>query len=329
MANQEYATFNEAITFDLFEKWDTDEQARKGSVKTYRADPNSGLIYDSRKSDYFVTVERVLAVDGHENTLGDNSREGQRMSLVILKIVVACHKPEFRVRAVAATLTLKNSKTGPKVNPILEAWAPFRRLQLTDPQRMIHRQMDKKKASVGASFYGTEARAELIHEKEIAFEQIYYDTASAAPVMDHHTKQRAGVTWYMEQSRIQTKGVPPELFAAVLFTRETDDDYFMGFDIDVYGGTTYDFRNKVKRIFGLKPGHTKPFLVKPSRDPVVRGGEGRDFLRSVRSDNLGSLRATDDSTGLNIARRVEAAAAEGGEDTGGEPEQGADLDEGG
>ncbi|KAJ3577479.1 hypothetical protein NPX13_g3086 [Xylaria arbuscula] len=303
MSSCEYATFDDVVTFDLFEKWDIDEQSRKGGLKTYEAEPDSGLIYNHEKSGYLVTVERVLAVDGYEKKPTGDDNDGQKMTLCILKIVVMCHKPDDRIRSVAATLSVKNSKTGPKANPTLEAWAPFRRLQLTAPQKVASKQTDRKAASLGASLYGAEAHAELSREKEIAFEHIYYDTALASAIMDPGTKQRCGVQWYMAQSKMQTTGVPPELFAAVLFTRDTDDEYVMGFDIDIHGGTSYDFRNKMKRVFGLKPGHTKPFLVTPSRHPAVRGGEGRDFLRGVVSDSLGNLRAKDDSTGLEIVRR--------------------------
>ncbi|KAI1749861.1 hypothetical protein F4782DRAFT_284746 [Xylaria castorea] len=329
MSNQEYANFDEVSVYSLYEKWDTEEQARKGGVKTYVADSKSGLVYDSGKSDYSVTVERVLGVDGQEKMSTDDSSGTHRMSLLILKIVVTARKPECRVRAVAATLSLKDPKTDSKANPILEAWAPFRRLQLTNPQTVVFKKTEKKLANFGANFYGAEAHTELRREKEIAFEHVYYDTAFASPVMNHDTRQRGGITWYMEQSKIQTKGVPPELFVAVLFTRDTDDDYLMGFDIDVYGDTAYDFRKKLKRVFGLKPGHTKPFLVRPSRSPAIRGGEGRDFLRSVRSNNLGELRAKDDSTGLSIFRKAEPAVDAGYKgSTGGEAEQNVGVDRG-
>ncbi|KAI0970417.1 hypothetical protein F4678DRAFT_436760 [Xylaria arbuscula] len=304
MSDREYVTFDSVVAFDLFEKWDTDEQARKGGLKTYKAEPNSGLIYDSQKSGYLATVERVLAVDGFETRATDDNNERQRMTLCILKIVVMCHEPDKRIGSVAATLSVKNSKTDSKANPILEAWAPFRRLQLTEPHKIASKQTDRKVANVGASFYGAEVHAELSREKEIAFERTYYDIALASVIMDPGTKQRCGVKWYMAQSKLQTKGVPPEIFAAVLFTRDTDDEYLMSFNIDIRGGTSYDFRNKVKRMFGIKPGHTKPFMVTPSTHPAVRGGEGRDFLHGVISEGLGELRAKDDSTGLSIVRRT-------------------------
>ncbi|KAH6982582.1 hypothetical protein EDB80DRAFT_248761 [Ilyonectria destructans] len=304
--SEEYASFEGKVNLDLHEKWDTAEEAEKGGVKTFTPSPDGGLIFDSGKSDYVVTVERVLGVDGWEKTTEDEGDKTHRqlMTLIILKIVVTRKNANCRVRSVTATLSFENQKTGPKANPVIEAWAPFREIKLTGATTSQITQTDQTSGKGGVASHGANVSAERSRTTEIAFERTYYDMAYATPRMNRESNQRGGVMWYMERNEVQRSNPPPETYAAVLFSRDANAPYVVNFDIDVRGGTTYDASNKLKRMFGLGPGYTRPFLVKPSPGkPMVRGGEGRDFLLAVDGERLGSLRDKDDSTGLNIMRR--------------------------
>ncbi|KAI1123781.1 hypothetical protein F5Y10DRAFT_251173 [Nemania abortiva] len=289
----------EPILLDLYQKFDPAEAARKGGVKSYETSGDASVVYDSRKSDYYTTVERVLGLDGWETLPTPEGSTKQRMTLLILKVVVNCTSYGGRVRFVKATLSLDNQKSGGKTEPFVEAWAPFRKLELTNPTRADIHQGKNKSAKAGFSAYGFTAQGEGKLTHEISFERNYYDRAFATVVMDGN--RRAGVSWYMEQNNLEIGGVQPETFLAVLFKRETDDPYIINFDIDVGGGTLHEAGKRVSKLFGLNPGRTKPFLVRPSTNIQLRG-EGRDFLPAVETlaNNLERLRATDCTTGLTI-----------------------------
>jgi hypothetical protein len=300
--SEEYASFDGEVSLDLYQKWDTREEAQKGGLKTFKVTGDGSLIYDSDKSDYVVTVERVLGVDGWEKTTEHDEGAKTLMTLIILKIVVTRKKPDCRVRYVTATLSFENQKNGPKANPVVEAWAPFHSMELTNPMEEKVKKTDEFSGQAGLAYNGVDAHVRGSRKNEIAFKRTYYDTAFASARMNPDSGQRGGVMWHMEKSKIQIDSVPPETYAAVLFTRESDAEYVVRFDIDVGGGTMFDLRTKAKRAFGLGPGHTKPFLVQPSPYPKVRG-EGRDFLPAVKKENLGGLRSADNSTELTIVRK--------------------------
>ncbi|KIW34369.1 uncharacterized protein PV07_01148 [Cladophialophora immunda] len=305
MSDEEYADLDNEQQLDLYEYWDTEEQAKKGGVKTFEVKEEGGLIFDSGKSDYAVTVERVLGVDGSGEAMAEDGKtHTAQMTVLILKIVVAA-KPGCRIRSVEATLRLDNPKGGSQPNPVVQAWAPFRKLQLTNPTAAKIKQTSNTTVGAQATYQGAGFHTDHSRGYEIDFERTYYDFAYSTPCMDPTSHKRAGVTWYMEQNDLQNSSVLLETFAAILFTRASDGPYLVRFDIDVRGGTLYDFSNKLKRAFGLGPGHTKPFLVHPSPNPKVRGGEGNDFLLGIQNlkDDLGKLRAEHDSTGLKIVRK--------------------------
>ncbi|KAI5922124.1 hypothetical protein F4810DRAFT_675589 [Camillea tinctor] len=162
------------------------------------------------------------------------------------------------------------------------------------------KQTDRKGGKAGYTYSGANAQAELSRETEVAFKRTWYDKAYASTIINRVSGKRKGARWQMDTSNIQVNSVPPETYVAVLFSRESDVPYLVHFDIEVKGSTTYDFKNKVKRTFGLRPGHTRPFLIEPSQNPKFRGGEGEDVLLKIQPENLGSLRSEGDSTELRI-----------------------------
>ncbi|KAI0099043.1 hypothetical protein GGR51DRAFT_536567 [Nemania sp. FL0031] len=133
----EYEDFNsqEPLRLDLYRKFDSAEEARKGGVKSYKTSGDASVFFDSRKSDYYTTVERVLGLDGWETLTTPDGPLKQRMSLLILKVVVSCTLYGGRVRTIKATLSFDNQKSGGKAEPFVEGWAPFRKLEQANPTR--------------------------------------------------------------------------------------------------------------------------------------------------------------------------------------------------
>ncbi|KAM0294458.1 hypothetical protein ACHAPM_011197 [Fusarium culmorum] len=290
-----------SVLLELRGKSSSAEEARKGALRSYTPDGDGSVYYDSGRSNYYTTVERVLSVDGWESS--DDGKAGmQRMTLLILKIVVGCTADDGRVRSIKVTLKLDNQEGGGKAGPTIEAWAPFRKLETTNSTKALHKETTVTAAKAGAEAYGGSAQLERTVTSEITFDRTYFDKAFACPVMSG--SRRSGIFWYMKQNDLENHGVQPETFVAILFKRETDDSYVIKFDIEVRGGTLYNLGKNIEKAFGLGPGHTKPFLEKPSKDIRVRG-EGHDFLPAVENivNNLGKLRARDSYTGLTIFRR--------------------------
>jgi hypothetical protein len=302
--DENYGDFNSTTPalLELHEKFSRAEDAKRGGVKSYTVGGDGSVYYDSGKSNYYTTVERVLGVDGWESASEDGKTTIQRMTLLILKIVVGCTADDGRVRSIKATLELENQKGGGRTEPTIEAWAPFRKLEITNRTKATHRKSTSTAVTAGFEAYGGSLQLQRSVMSEIAFDRTYFDKAFAAPVMNG--SKRSGVFWYMKQNDLENHGVQPETFVAMLFKRETDDPYIIKFDIDVRGDTLYNLGKNISKGFGLGPGRTKPFREQPSTKIRVRG-EGYDFLPAVEKlvNGLGKLRAKDYFTGLTILRR--------------------------
>lgn len=292
----------ETLQFDLYENMSDPERLRQGEVKSYAAKPDGSMIYESRKSDHSVTVERLLWIDGWEQSI--ENEEGltpkQEMTLVVLKIVVTSHDPETRFGHVKATIMFEDpSPHGSENEPKVEAWAPFH-----DEERWNFTTADIKKTtrtegSANLGYNSSQISGGRVKEGEVTWVQQDFDAGRSNPEPSSRTGHRNGVSWAVEQNATQSRGVTQQIWTAVLLSRRTRSPYLVKFQIDVRAGTVKEFVNKTRRIFGMPPGTTKPFLVTPWESDICNY-EGHDIIKSVDRNNLGKLRHLVDTANLNV-----------------------------
>lgn len=146
----EFADFDdgERLPLRLYEELDPGQEG----LKTYPAKVDAPLMYDTgHGSDYSIMVERLLSVDGWETTSGDGKTRTQPMTLIVFKLAVKCTSLNGRVKSIKATVEFENQKTGRQADPEVEAWAPFRELQPTNPTLVNIKRTDNKDTHAGTA----------------------------------------------------------------------------------------------------------------------------------------------------------------------------------
>lgn len=298
---------NENFEFDLYEELESEEAQRQGGVKSYDPIPTGSAIYSERKSNYKITVERLLWADGWEDADKDE-KDKRAMSLIILKMVFASTDSEGRFRHINATLEFDNKEYEGRTKPEIEAWAPFQHLVRANESEAELKKGSEHSVNAGGNAYGFKLGEQSKFTREISWKQTHFDEGHATAEISKHTGRRNGVNWFVKQNALQNHGVPPELWTAVLISRPTNEPYLVKFRVNVHAGTLQDFTNSIKKWFGLKPGQTKAFLVTPSDKPVVNY-EGKDIAENIDINHLGKLRQKNE-----VARLVVAWGFEDGKD---------------
>ncbi|KAM0477034.1 hypothetical protein ACHAPX_005993 [Trichoderma viride] len=275
---------SELLSLDLYHIDNHPSTVGSGSLKSYEAKDGGGAVFVRQKSGHAITVERLLWVDGWEETTADEDKtvHGQEMTLVVLKVVLASSDARRKFARAEMTVAFEDPKAGGANEP---------RAQRT--------KSDKKDGHASLGYSGVEASGGWSRESSISWDQMAFDQGKAHAHISRTTQHRNGVIWSLEQNRLENAGVSPEFWATVLLSRPTAEPYLVSFRIDACVGTMEDFANKTRNFFGSNPDKTKPFLVTPWKS-VVCNYEGADIKKCIDVNNLGKLVDQATNTQLNV-----------------------------
>ncbi|KAH0523159.1 hypothetical protein TsFJ059_008203 [Trichoderma semiorbis] len=289
------------LSFDLYENLNHEATQQSGSLKSYGAKEQDSAIYDRRKSGHRVTVERLLWVDGFEHSTvdGEKSTTEQEMTLVVLKIVLAPQEPGTKFWYMKASLTFQDMEKSGINEPQVQAWAPYKNLEIWNKTVAHHTKSGKKEGSLEVGHSAASATGSWSSESEVSWDRKFHNEGRSNATLSQKTLKRTGVTWVVDQNNLEKAGIPQELWVAVLLSRPTAEPYLATFEIDARVGTVEDFRNKTRRFFGFGPDNTVLFKVTP-RVKEVCCYEGKDIKKCIDVNNLGALRSSDDSSMLDM-----------------------------
>ncbi|KAI0593785.1 hypothetical protein F4775DRAFT_586547 [Biscogniauxia sp. FL1348] len=298
---------SESIDFPLFEHKNPPQVAAQGALKSYHVQEDGTEIYADQQSDYSVSVQRLLWVDGYEriHRVTRNTTTGaptkiemkQEATLVVLKMLLSSLNPEQKFQYVKATLTLEDSKVGRKNHPEIQAWAPFRTLERWNAT-VGHRETTKM-VEVGAKggYNASELSAGVSREGKISWDQTHFDEGHSSEMTKDG--KRNGVTWFVKQNRLEDQGVTREIWVSALFSRSSRDPYLVNFNIYAHAGKLEEIAHKSKKFFGFGPGRTKTYSVTPWKKRICNH-EGKHIIECINLDDLGHLREKDLNTSLKV-----------------------------
>jgi len=291
---------SDALDFNLYSKPGAQATLGQGESRSFKVTEDSVAIFARAvKSSYSVSVQRLLWVDGWED-----STRTKEMTLVVLKMNFTSLNPDARIGHMTATLRLRDGIRHGTSHPTPEAWAPFREQERYNASTAQIKSTQELNVNAKVGYSGTEASAGGKTGREISWNQVDFDEGHSAEVFRDNKPN--GVLWFMKQNARQNYGVAPEIWAAVLLSRTSRDPYLVKFSLDVHAGTAEEMRNNTKKFLGLKPDETRPFYVTPWKKQVCNGEEGKAILASLGGDidnldNLGSLRDAKLRTKLNVS----------------------------
>ncbi|KAH7009710.1 hypothetical protein EDB80DRAFT_713725 [Ilyonectria destructans] len=293
--DNDYADFDDDTEVDLFETKDRTTQDH-GGLKSFKTKDGGLVYYSDDPSGFTVSTERLLQVDGFED-----DTEQQRMTLIILKVVLASNDDGQRIRHVTFSMELQDQKLPEKAEPRLVAWAPFDAMVRSNMTKVGVEETVSTGSKVGGGGGGVTAEASLGYEKKISWSQTYFNSGHAYPIMDRKTQERNGVRWVLTSNPKEVSGVPPGITVAILLSRSTDKPYLAEFNISVTGGTIHNLKRDIKTVLGMKPGTTRPYKITPSKTPIKRGeGESLFKLAQIQPNRLGRLREGGELTNLTL-----------------------------
>ncbi|KAL7792821.1 hypothetical protein V8C43DRAFT_322158 [Trichoderma afarasin] len=303
------------LSFDLYENLNHEATQQSGSLKSYGVKEQGVALYDRRKSGHLVTVERLLWVDGFEQSTvdGERSTVEQEMTLVVLKIVLAPQDPDTKFWYMKASLTFEDMDKSGINEPQVQAWAPYKNLEIWNKTVAHHTKSGKKEGSLEVGHSAASATGSWSSKSQVSWDRRFFDKGRSNAKLNQKTGNRNGVTWVVDQNKLEKAGVPQELWVAVLLSRPTREPYLATFEIDARVNTTDDVKNKTKTFFGFGPDNTVLFKVTPWVKEVCCY-EGKDIKKCIDINNLGALRSSDDSTMLDMKlgpkSQLEATALE-------------------
>lgn len=298
---------NQDIEFHLYEHKNAPAFAQTGEVKAYHTRDDSLELYADRRSDYKVSFQRLLWVDGHEKiqqmsidaeTKKKVKKEVKReATLVVLKMLLSSLAPDQKFEWITATLSFEDAAEGGKDHPEVQAWAPFRKPERTNAVVGHLEKGIKVDAGVKGGYGGAELSLGASRESKISWDQTFFDEGYA----EETTKddKRNGVMWFMKHNKLQDQGRRREVWLSALFSRSSDAPYLVNFNFYTHAGTVERRLEKPLSFLGLDRGRTKQYSVKPWKKTVCKY-EGQQILQSIDLDNLGLLRGQDDDTRLDV-----------------------------
>ncbi|KAI0849801.1 hypothetical protein F5Y00DRAFT_268897 [Daldinia vernicosa] len=295
----------ESIKFNLHENLSNDATLQQGGLKSYTANENSSVIYERKKSDHSVKVERLLWVDGWEETIGKGESvvNKQEMTLIVLKFLLASQDPDTRISFMKASILFEDpnkdaKNTGAPGGPEVIAWAPFHSEERWNGTSAELKETTTIEGNFNAGYSNIGVSGKRGYEGEISWARTDFDKGRAIPETNNAGGYN-GVTWTLEQNPLQKKGVAQEIWTTVLLSRQSNAPYLVNFNIDVRAGTVQEYKDKTKRFFGFGPGQTKAFLVTPWKKDVCNS-EGEDIMQCIDLKNLGRLRQQGKRTKLEV-----------------------------
>ncbi|KAL6696675.1 hypothetical protein J3F84DRAFT_304982 [Trichoderma pleuroticola] len=255
-------------------------------------------IHTSDKMSRFCKkVETVLVVHGWESP-----DEKQPMTLIILSVRLNVQGRRFRIKSARMWFSFhEDTKRQPankeKASPEVVAFAPYVQQFIGDQQA----EQREETASFGANI-GTEqyAKFELQASKEVkrSFTRQHFDRGTADYLISNDRPY--GVSWFCEQNDLQTFGVKPHFYLAVLLTRnhtaaDNTPITFSGiYDMRIEAGSFHDIRRGVRRAFRLGRPQDEAIYYNP--DPTLEDqvggleGEGLKIKEKITKNNLVKFR---------------------------------------
>jgi hypothetical protein len=268
-----YPEFGDEASFELFEILGGDAQAH-GALKSFETKDGGLIYYKDDKTGFTISVERLLQADGY----ADDTKQ-QRLTLFVLKIVLACNSDSRIKRAVFSMNfeDLPDQKRGrnkgkdgsAKVEPQIVAWAPFDDMAKTNQINANRKKGRKTGCEAGGEGAGVRAKAMEEWESTIEWTETYWETGNSYPTFGSD-QTRNGVRWVLNANPKDTQGLPPKLTVGILLSRQSDEPYLVNFDINVTGGLVYELRKNIEKLVGRRPEVTKPYKVTPSEKPICR-----------------------------------------------------------
>ncbi|KAK0610021.1 hypothetical protein B0T17DRAFT_125067 [Bombardia bombarda] len=309
-SGEEYENLNDDPSNDLelslYEHMNAPAFVAQGEVKSYHVKENSAEIYADHASDYSISVQRLLWIDGHEKTqkYAKDAATGkqvvkevkQESTLVVLKILLKSREPDQKFRWMKATLSLEDASGG-KDHPQVQAWAPLRTEKRWNATVGHHETTNRVEVGLQGGFSGAQISGGASREGSISWDQTCFDEGNSNEELKDG--KRNGVTWFVKQNRLEDQGVTRELWVSALFRRSSQNPYLVNFNMYAQAGRLQEFKSKTMRFFGGKPGTTKPFPVTPGKD--VCNYEGEYIIGCIDRDDLGKLREKELNTSLMVA----------------------------
>lgn len=231
---------SELLSLDLYCIEDHPDTVRSGSLKSYKVKEGGSAVYANKKSGYAITVERLLWVDGWEKTTiaDDKAVHGQEMTLVVLKVVFASNdEKNVKFARAEATIAFEDTKKGGTNEPTVLAWAPFHRAERCNASQAQYTKSDKKEGHASLGNSGIEVSGNWSREGTVSWCQMAFDQGKANAQISDISQNRNGVTWSLEQNKIENAGICQEFWAAVLLSRPTAEPYRVNFRTDARVGT--------------------------------------------------------------------------------------------
>ncbi|KAJ8133072.1 hypothetical protein O1611_g551 [Lasiodiplodia mahajangana] len=291
---------SDLIDLDLYADPTADPEYKHGQARTqYEVAEDSVAIFQKVKTDYRVSVQRLLWVDGWRD--GETQELPQQMTLVVLKFIFmsAARTNDERLDWAEASLRFwaEDEKSGQ--DPEVVAWAP------RDPEQWNetsahNKKMTKTGASVSFGYQGAEASTDWSKEGEIEWDQTHFDEGHTTQIFHPKTGRPNGVTWFLRQNPLQNHGILPEFWAAVLISRRSSDPYRVQFTIESSSTRYQNVKNSARQLLGLRPSGSR-FSVAPTPGKIgVCNLEGHNILKHVNLQHLGSLVDPKNATRLNV-----------------------------
>ncbi|KAK1750548.1 hypothetical protein QBC47DRAFT_393691 [Echria macrotheca] len=285
--------------------YDVSAKHQDGAVRSeYKGGATGRVIYDKDKADYDLTVERLVWIDGWQETTGegDNKQHHQEMTLVVLKFVFETKTKDSKVSYALAELRFKSDDEDGK-DPEVVAWGPFRRRETWNVSAAQRRVLNKADAGLKAGMGGPDVTVGLAREDETSWERIDFDCGSSKDLFNlkKDNPMPNGVMWKVQSNRLHKQGVTPELRIGVLLKRPVPGPYRVDFRLTAHTGTISKIRDKVStNILGISGGSSVVWRATPNPGNTDNCyGDGLAIVGAIDINNLGKL-IVDTNDGTNL-----------------------------
>ncbi|KAH8588900.1 hypothetical protein B0O99DRAFT_727198 [Bisporella sp. PMI_857] len=299
------------IYLDLF-----NNTSVEGALKSWDVPDGATRIDKLSKSKDSVSVERLLCVDGWEKTTvdaGGKKKPEGLMSLWILKFIFnSSYKDRVRLSHFRAELYFKDKDQKRKDDPEVQAWAPWRKMEVGNFSKGQEKITITTEASIQGGYQGNQASFKRSKAHEISFDRIIFDRAQSG-LRWNLGGRPSGVYWQIERDPVDTHnngaGLSAEIWAAALVSRTTNEPYSVEFGFTVNSGTIQDFyQDRVKTVF-RKPdapgGNISRFTIIPNpgnfRNWNNPEGKEIESTGNIDPENLGKLRDPQLTTPLKVS----------------------------
>ena len=311
VGNLDDAKPDDSIDFYLYQHINAKPSQAQGALKSFTPKEDGNELYASEKSDYDISVQRLLWVDGYERHEIHRPVQGPGTeiktevkvdlvdsTLIVLKILLASRNADHKFKWVRASLRFDDARPGKKEHPEIQAWAPFREAARWNETASQREQTSSVQAGFNAGYSGAEATIGASRESKISWDKTHFDEGQSYEMINDN--RRNGISWFVKQNNLQDQGVVREIWVSVLLSRPVRAaPYLVNFDIYAHSGTGDEFEHKIKKFFGLRPGQTKTFSVTPHKN-IICNHEGEEIIKCIDLGDLGKLRGNTPGTSSSL-----------------------------